>query len=51
VIADRELPLSRAHRQPSNGRRPVAAGIHEQTLLDELLEDLGSGWIGQRRLA
>jgi hypothetical protein len=32
--------------------RPVdpRAGVHEESLLDELLEDLGSGWIGQRRL-
>jgi uncharacterized protein (TIGR02679 family) len=26
------------------------AGVHEEALLDELLEDLGNGWIGQRRL-
>jgi len=26
------------------------AGVHEESLLDELLEDLGSGWVGQRRL-
>jgi uncharacterized protein (TIGR02679 family) len=38
------------------GARPwravdASAGIHEESLLDELLDDLGSGWIGQRRLA
>jgi uncharacterized protein (TIGR02679 family) len=27
-----------------------SSGIHEEALLDELLEDLGSGWLGQRRL-
>jgi uncharacterized protein (TIGR02679 family) len=27
-----------------------SAGIHEESLLPELLEDLGSGWVGQRRL-
>jgi uncharacterized protein (TIGR02679 family) len=26
------------------------ARVHEEALLDELLEDLGSGWVGQRRL-
>lgn len=38
------------------GARPwrtvdASAGIHEESLLDELLDDLGSGWVGQRRLA
>jgi uncharacterized protein (TIGR02679 family) len=38
------------------GARPwrtvdASAGIHEESLLDELLDDLGSGAVGQRRLA
>jgi uncharacterized protein (TIGR02679 family) len=38
------------------GARPwrtvdARAGIHEESLLDELLDDLGSGVVGQRRLA
>jgi uncharacterized protein (TIGR02679 family) len=28
----------------------ASAGIHEESLLDELLDDLGSGCVGQRRL-
>ena len=28
----------------------ASAGIHEEALLDELLDDLGSGWVGQHRL-
>lgn len=37
------------------GARPwrsvdASAGIHEESLLEELLEDLGSGWVGQGRL-
>jgi uncharacterized protein (TIGR02679 family) len=37
------------------GARPwrsvdASAGIHEESLLDELLDDLGSGCVGQRRL-
>ena len=39
-----------------SGARPwrtvdASAGIHEESLLDELLDDLGSGFVGQRRLA
>ena len=38
-----------------SGARPwrtvdASAGIHEESLLDELLDDLGSGVVGQRRL-
>jgi uncharacterized protein (TIGR02679 family) len=29
----------------------ASAGIHEESLLDELLDDLGNGYVGQRRLA
>lgn len=39
-----------------SGARPwrtvdASAGIHEESLLDELLDDLGSGFVGQRRFA
>jgi hypothetical protein len=27
-----------------------SAGVHEEVLLDDLLDDLGSGWVGQRHL-
>lgn len=37
-----------------SGARPwrsvdASAGIHEESLLDELLDDLRSGWVGQAR--
>ncbi len=41
--------LKRARARPWRAI-DATTGIHEEALLDELLEDLGSGWIGQRRL-
>ena len=43
------LVLKRAGAKPWRVVDP-SAGVHEESLLDELLEDLGSGWVGQRRL-
>jgi len=42
--------LKRARARPWREVDPNT-GVHEEALLDELLEDLGTGWIGQRRLA
>jgi uncharacterized protein (TIGR02679 family) len=42
--------LKRARARPWRSVDPCA-GVHEEALLDELLDDLGSGWVGQRRLA
>jgi uncharacterized protein (TIGR02679 family) len=42
--------LKRARARPWREVDPNT-GVHEEALLDELLDDLGSGWIGQRRLA
>jgi uncharacterized protein (TIGR02679 family) len=47
AIADRVLKRSRA--RPWRTVDPQA-GVHEESLLDELLDDLRSGWVGQRRL-
>jgi hypothetical protein len=41
--------LRRARARPWRSLDPTA-GVHEEALLDELLDDLGSGWVGQRRL-
>ena len=47
AIAARVLRRTRA--RPWRSVDP-SAGIHEEALLDDLLDDLGSGWVGQRRL-
>jgi Protein of unknown function C-terminus (DUF2399) len=47
AIAARVLRRSRA--RPWRSVDP-STGIHEEALLDDLLDDLGSGWVGQRRL-
>ncbi len=41
--------LRRARARPWREIKPNA-GVHEEALLDELLEDLGGGWLGQERL-
>ena len=41
--------LKRAGARPWRSVDPNA-GVHEEALLDELLGDLGSGWVGQGRL-
>lgn len=44
-----KLVLKRGGAKPWRVIDP-RAGVHEESLLDELLDDLGSGWVGQRRL-
>jgi hypothetical protein len=41
--------LARDGARPWREIKP-STGVHEEALLDELLEDLGSGWVGQGRL-